>query len=400
MKFYHTITLFIFTFLGLNFNLSAQYGLPINGMVHMKGVKKPLKGMVKINRKSDNVIFYDENKTQKQFSITEIDSMKTDDNQLYIVKNFEGSLTLFEVNLAGYISLLHQKKSDNYFFLRNDTVQLLNKEKLRGFLNSYFPEFSYTKKILDPEFKSVNYDDSFLIPFIQTYNQEKHATKRISLYNTYSRLKVGIGPYLAISHSISHIDFVRKSFSYTSSSQPNYGITLTLTGNNKFSFGLDLYRSKFEESLILKEVSNEVLGGTISYFYFNSLMSDIRFQYNFKKYSNQKINPFISVGPTFGFPFERNLQTALTRYDYVDDVYYTIPEYNLTQDLIPMFSFVGVNVGGGMDYSISKKYALRLQAKYQAVKATVGTINPRKAYGDADFDNKSISLGISLVRNL
>ena len=146
MKSYSVI--FLFILLGFSLQSSAQYGLRVDGLVYLKNETKPLKGMIGINGKSDKVTIYTEDKTKKTLLVERIDSLRTNDNQLYIVKNLEGTPKLFQTNLLGHISLLHLRKKGEYFFLKNDSLHLLNKDKLRGFLNAYFPEFSYSKKYL------------------------------------------------------------------------------------------------------------------------------------------------------------------------------------------------------------------------------------------------------------
>lgn len=254
-------------------------------------------------------------------------------------------------------------------------------------------------------YKEVRYDDFFLVPFIQTYNQEKYPTEKFTLNKTnYKKFKIGISPYLAISNNIGRVTFRDKMLPYNSSIQPNYGVSLTLVGDSKFVFGMDLYHTKFEGSLPLlpvqSEVPDEFIGVNITYFSFNNLLLDTKFQYNFKNNVNQKLNPFLFFGPSIGTPLTKRVQVSLTRVGIQDSSnYYTKIEQDLSQDKISTFLYGGINAGGGVEYITSKKYALRLQAKYQIVKAYIGS-DYFARYGGLDFDNKSTSVGLSLVRNL
>jgi hypothetical protein len=394
-----------FIFSILYFQAIAQYGSKIEGAIYLKNKKKPLEGELQINRKGQKVFLKAQNKdNEKIISIEEIDSIKTGNTQLYIVKNYDGVPTLFKMNVKGHISLVDNEQLGVYFFLKGDTLHKIDKEKIRGYLNLFLPNFSYTDRILDISYQKIRYNDPFLIPVVETYNREKFPNEKNTTYFL-PKTKLSISPFIAMSYNLVQITFLDKKYSYVNSFQPNYGVSVTLSKNDRISYGLELYRSKFQGRTTLapieKSLPDELLGYSIGTYSFDNLFLDLKIQYDFTK-KGRKINAFLFGGSSIGIPLDKKFQIYQTQVEITDFLYHSSAVAEATKDNISSFALVGGNIGGGITYRLSDKNSLRLYTKVQYTAAYVGNSllsNTKKIYEGFSINNEAISLGLSFTRS-
>ncbi len=380
----------------------GQYGMREEGIIYLKNKKTPLQGNFKI---SDNyrTVSIIQGKEKQTFQIAEIDSIKTQNNGFFVVKEYHGSPVLLEASVIAPVSLLFSKKLNLFFYSKGTELSIIPKDKLRGHLLVLFPDFSYTAKLRDAKYLKVKYTEEYLAQLVTTYNEETYPKFYPKVYALPSiTLKLSISPYLGMTLNSNTTKFLNRQelVDYRVNIQPQLGLRINLEGMGRFSAGLQTYWTKIYGHLPVDlgvsytQMKEKYQYVTLGEFVQSGVGVDIPFRYELGDTRKSKIRFKAYAGPSFFLPLSSSNKVYNTVPKYVNSNITFTPEFLLkTSDDRPNVLF-GINAGLSSMWSLNSKYDLNIDAGLKYLQMPNSYTTYRNSLATYNINSLQVGIGV------
>ncbi|NBA75590.1 hypothetical protein GOQ04_08535 [Emticicia sp. ODNR4P] len=350
----------------------GQYGIRADGVVYVKNREAPIKGAIKFTDHYTKVSILKENEQFTTLHISQIDSVKTEGKYLFVVKEFKENPILLEASVIAPVSLFYSRKLQLFFYSKGKEVTLIPKEKLRGYLLVFFPDFSYTPKLRSASYQKVKYKEEYLAQLVTTYNEEIYPKYYPKVYPlSGQKLKVSVSPYLGIATSAHSLTYSYKTdvLHFDINAQPQFGINAEFEGRSRTSFGVDVFWSKVYGEIPYKlgvpytSMDEKYQYNNVGKFDISGIGIDTKFKYALSDLNHTKHQLKIFMGPSFFVPMGGKITAYTTIPRYVaPDVIYKPQLYR--EDGKPNLNvFYGFNIGIDSRWKMTSKYDLHVEAK-------------------------------------
>jgi hypothetical protein len=291
------------------------------------------------------------------------------ENRKYEIVHYEKNLLPLEILVEGELTLFFLEGENNFYIRDNENLYKLPQKYYKNFLQTLFNKKCNCNYTVSNN-RKVNYNLIDLIEETTAFNlfasnqKFKVNPKRRAFKNE----KTEIG--------ISGFSFFETKRLYTSESRFNLkpelnnsiGINVRAKPYKKFQYTMDLYFHKVKKSTnILWSTSYNNWAGsvdtlTLKSFETNRIVLQNYFNYLFKFSSEQKLIPYIFIGPTFGIYVSKNGMVLNRRLNGFQ------ANINKDYDFRTIKTFPFISVGGisgiGFNYSLHEKISLNFQTGY------------------------------------
>lgn len=381
----------------------GQYGIRADGVVYVKNREAPIKGSIKFTDHYTKVSILKENEQYTTLPISQIDSVKTEGKYLFVVKEFKENPILLEASVIAPVSLFFSRKLQLYFYSKGKEVVLIPKEKLRGYLLVFFPDFSYTPKLRSAGYQKIKYKEEYLSQLVTTYNEEIYPKYYPKVYPLPSqRLKASISPYLGVATSVHCLSYSHTTdlLHYDINAQPQFGINAEFEGRSRTSFGVDVFWTKIYGEIPYKlgvpytSMEEKYQYNSVGKFDISGIGIDTKFKYALSDLNNTKHQFKIFIGPSFFVPMGGKITAYSTIPRYVaPDVIYKPELYR--EDTKPNLNlFYGLNIGVDSRWKMTPKYDLHIEAKAKYLQ--MPRFDTRLIGADISFQTSTFQLDLAM----
>lgn len=325
-----------------------------------------------------------------EIPIFEIDSIITDYNETFVIRKWENQYNLYEKIVKGKASLLYKKGENKYYIQRNDSITLLPQKSLKGTLIVLFPDFSLSKKLSKERNATVRYNDKFLSNYVHSYNKELHQNAKSQIFEaSSSKQNWYLSPYLGYQLTQTKIKSDNQNTTSSLYASPVFGLSFSYKRPFKNLYlEIDLYKNSFS---IAKEKIDETVNltrgaspgsfvilsfkPTITSSKSENIFMDSKIVYDFRRRTTQKTVPYISIGPSVGFPIKSEVIFGTIYYDYANEKEFRL--YSQSTKFTSYYHFGG-NGSVGIKHSFSPNLQFKIGVKAQS---TFIKVVPRNSTG-------------------
>ncbi|MDI9863355.1 hypothetical protein QM480_03395 [Flectobacillus sp. DC10W] len=381
----------------------GQYGIRADGIVYVKNREAPIKGSIKFTDHYTKVSILKENEQYTTLPISQIDSVKTEGNYLFVVKEFKENPILLEASVIAPVSLFFSRKLQLYFYSKGKEVVLIPKDKLRGYLLVFFPDFSYTPKLRSAGYQKIKYKEEYLSQLVTTYNEEIYPKYYPKVYALPSqKFKIDVSPFLGMNVNFNNSKFFEKPevIDYRLNLQPQIGFTINFEGKSRISMQLDTYWTKLTGELPIN-LGEKYTSMKDAYQYFSigkfdlsGIGFDAKFKYLLGKTINVKHPLRLFAGPSLFMPLKAS-----------SVIYNTVPVYEAPEVVfVPQLAgassndspniLIGVNMGLDSQWQLSTKYDFHVEAKLKYLQMPNSYMDWRGSKATYSLNSLQLGLGV------
>lgn len=368
------------------FHSNAQLELLTPSSVYFKDRSRSIGEVKYLSKKK--VIQLNTGVKNVEIPILEIDSIITDYNETFVIRKWENQYNLYEKIVKGKASLLYKKGENQYYVQRNDSITLLSQKLLKGTLIVLFPDFLLSKKLSKERNATVRYNDKFLSNYVHSYNKEVYPGAKSQIFEaSSSKQNWYISPYLGYQLTQTKIKSDNQNTTSSLYASPVFGLSFSYKRPfKKLYLEMDLYKNSFS---IIKEKIDETVNltkgaspgsfvilsfkPTITSFKSENIFLDTKIIYDFRRRTIQKTIPYISVGPSVGFPLKSEVIFGTIYYDFSNEKEFRL--YSQSTKFTSYYHFGG-NASVGIKHTFTTKLQLKIGVKVQS---TFIKVVPRNA---------------------
>ncbi|OJV17521.1 MAG: hypothetical protein BGO21_13745 [Dyadobacter sp. 50-39] len=346
---------------------------------------KPVIGKVLINHKKAKVNVKGLKDSPVAFSFDEIHRIGLGNGGVYLNESLKSQSQLMLLLVEGKYSLLFSEKEKLFYVRKNDSLLVISQAHFKRALPLIFgkqlTEAYYIKTNSGPEYAA-----KYLKRLTSYANAESHSQEIVHEQTIEQfKIRLSVGLYAGVGYNRAGFDIstegpngenIYKKTGYASGYSIPLGLSLDIALAKRMSIRFDVFNNNvsfhqpnvsgigtaeiaFPNYIIYPELYDRNL--TLSEFSYKSYQLDIAGSYTLFRPERSKIRPYIFAGPTIARLQTAEMGLSSGFRETRESPYRYITGYIELDRPVHM---VGFNAGLGAQYDVSKKWTVRLAAKF------------------------------------